>query len=217
LLPGEGVNVSQIHVASFNLTRCHSYRNVIKVRRARNESTLEPLLGLLPFALHAFLQVSYLHGAPFILRHHLVAFSVGWGLSFAYHVGLLIVAHVTKSAFPAYHVLMVFSFLGALDINAPQLFGVRPLINLDQRGQLLWTYSGLLLAAATHGFFIWDVIGTVCTYFDINCLTLKKKKAHVESEEKRPEALIGGGLGARQVSAEETVIKKKVSRIRLAH
>jgi ethanolaminephosphotransferase len=189
-----------------------SYRNVIKARRARNESTLTPLLGLLPFALHVVLQVSYLHGAPFILRHHLVAFSVGWGLSFAYHVGLLIVAHVTKSPFPTHHILMVFSFLGALDVNAPQLFGVGPLINRDEGGQLLWTYVGLLLAAATHGFFIWDVIGTVCGYFDINCLTLKKK-AKVEMGARLP-VFNGGGLG---VEAEERVIKKKTSRRRLAN
>jgi ethanolaminephosphotransferase len=190
---------------------------VIRARRSRGESSLKPLLGLLPFAVHTVFQVAYLYGAPFILRRHLVAFSLSWGLAFAYQVGLLIVAHVTKSSFPKYHYGMVLSFIGAVDANAQRLFGVRPLINRDAGGQLLWTYGCLIVAAVMHAFFIWDVVGTVCAYFDINCLTLKKNKDKEERKERLPVFNADGDGHLMATIPEERVIKKKMSRRRLAN
>ncbi len=43
--------------------------------------------------------------------------------SFAYQVSHLILAHVTKSPFPYLNGMMLWTVLGALDANAPILFG----------------------------------------------------------------------------------------------
>ena len=44
--------------------------------------------------------------------------------SFSYQVSQLILAHVTKSPFPFWNGMMVYSLFGALDANATWLFGV---------------------------------------------------------------------------------------------
>lgn len=44
--------------------------------------------------------------------------------SFSYQVSQLILAHVTKSPFPFWNGMMVYSLFGALDANAQWLFGV---------------------------------------------------------------------------------------------
>lgn len=43
--------------------------------------------------------------------------------SFAYQVSQLILAHVTKSPFPYWNGMMIFSLLSAIDANAFALFG----------------------------------------------------------------------------------------------
>lgn len=153
-----------------------SCRNVVRARKARGQDIFTPLLGLMPLFFYTVLNIIHLSAVPEILRHHLIAFTLTCGFTFAYHVGLLIVAHVTKAPFPMFHVLMIYPILSVIDSYIfPQLFNISPFFNSTPQGQLLWVYAGLLLSIATHAFFVWDVISTVCRFFDINCLTLKTK------------------------------------------
>lgn len=130
--------------------------------------------------------MAWLHGSPAILRGHLFPFAVFWGISFAYQVGLLITAHTTHAPFPYYNGLMFWSALGALDANAPYLFGRAGLIHANVHRAVWFVYASVLVAGAVYAFFIYDVIGTVrcrrllapfraevdrqiCEYLDMNC------------------------------------------------
>ncbi|GAA99281.1 uncharacterized protein L969DRAFT_86508 [Mixia osmundae IAM 14324] len=150
-----------------------SYANVVSARRKAGKSTLTPLFGLLPFAVTATLNVLWLRGTPAILREHLITFCAYWGISFAYQVGLLIVAHVTKGPFPYYNMLMIVSALGALD-SVMEIQPSKQLLGND--GPLALVYVALGLALALYAFFVLDVIYDVCDFFDINCLTIKRKE-----------------------------------------
>ena len=58
-----------------------SYTNVYKAKAKKGESVLEPILGLLPFAVNAGLNVAWLSGNEYIRTQHLLPFAVFWGES----------------------------------------------------------------------------------------------------------------------------------------
>jgi len=152
-----------------------SSRNVIAARRKEGKSLVSPLFGLLPFAINTATNVAWLHGSPAILRGHLMPFAFFWGISFAYQVGLLITAHTTHAPFPFYNALMLWSAVGALDANAPLLFGRAGLIHANVHRAVYFVYASVAVAFLVYAFFIYDVVGTICEYMDMNCLTIKYK------------------------------------------
>lgn len=68
--------------------------------------------------------VAWLHGAPEIIDSPaFVPFLGFWGLSFAYQVGRMILAHVTKQEFPLWNGMMGWTAVGMLDANLGRYFG----------------------------------------------------------------------------------------------
>lgn len=69
----------------------------------------------------------------------LVPFLCAWGLQFAHQVGRMILAHVTKTDFPYWDSLWIWSLIGAVDANLPKLIGrcvitnVHPTFSVTQR------------------------------------------------------------------------------------
>jgi ethanolaminephosphotransferase len=133
-----------VHPAS-KVNKCswYSYWNVLITRKKDGKPLLTPLLGYLPFLLHSLILVSWLqselrggvqlvHDArllPFLgywamayVPVHLSVSDVSLTTSFAYQVSQLILAHVTKSPFPYWNGMMVYSLFGAIDANAQYLF-----------------------------------------------------------------------------------------------
>jgi ethanolaminephosphotransferase len=95
-----------------------SYGNVRHARRSRGQSAVTPLLGLLPLVLQQVTMTVWALGNDGqILRDGatFVAFCCAWGIAFAYSVGLLIVAHVTKAPFPYWNGATLYALLGAID------------------------------------------------------------------------------------------------------
>lgn len=149
---------------------------MVAARRKQHKSAVTPVLGLLPFAAHTALNVFWLLAKPVVLRTHLIPFMAFWGFSFAYSVGLLIVSHVLQSPeiFPWWHVLMVWSALGALDANLPTLSLGRldSLIQKDEASTITFVWVSLLLGFAVYGYFVTDVILDVCDFCDISASIL---------------------------------------------
>lgn len=114
--------------------------------------------------------VSWLSAAPAILHSTLlIPFITFWGIAFAHHVGLLILAHLTKSPFPAIwkHPLLILSVLGSVDANAYRWGGWESVV----RGHEKWVVgASVALAVAVYAHFVTDVIGDICAYFDIKCV-----------------------------------------------
>ena len=139
----EGFMIFGAFALAFNITtRCYStprltaahpnhyyplsYSNVYRSCRASKKSVLRPLLFLLPFPVTVLLQVLWLlaPGSLIVQSSLFVPFLCAWGLQFAHQVGRMILAHVTGSRFPYWNWLWVWFAIGALDANAPKMFGV---------------------------------------------------------------------------------------------
>lgn len=132
-------------------------------------SILKPLTRLIPYALHTLSMTVWLAAQQEILHTTLlIPFFIFWGITFAHHVGLLILAHLTKSPFPASwkHPLLLLSMLGAMDANASR-FGYRSFGHGDHES-VKWTVSMCVVAATVvYGHFVWEVVGDICEFYDM--------------------------------------------------
>ncbi|KAF2149911.1 sn-1,2-diacylglycerol cholinephosphotransferas-like protein [Myriangium duriaei CBS 260.36] len=158
-----------------------SAQNVIASRRSRKEDPNEALLGLVPFAVTWTLISAYLYLNPAILNLHLIPFALYVGLINAYSVGQMITAHLTKSPFPYWNVLVLPLIFGIGDALGPVLqnnFGAAfgwP-ASLGDDGSIFrvaFMFMCLGLAVGVYGSFVVDVIVNICDYLDIWCLTIK--------------------------------------------
>ncbi|BGP14538.1 hypothetical protein JCM10213_001886 [Rhodosporidiobolus nylandii] len=135
---------------------------------------LKPLTRLTPWLLHTAAMVSWLHAREsLLLRTTLfIPFTLFWGLAFAHHVQLLILAHLTKSPFPAAwkHPLLLLSMLGAVDARLG-------LVQTTEERTHHVVLACLALAVVVYSHFVYEVIGDICAFYDINCLTIKRKPA----------------------------------------
>ncbi|GAA6051633.1 hypothetical protein JCM3770_001203 [Rhodotorula araucariae] len=143
--------------------------------KSRNLATLvRSVTRLTPWVVHTAAMVSWLHAREdLLLRTTLFfPFALFWGISFAHHVQLLILAHLTKSPFPAAwkHPLLILSVLGAVDARLG-------LVQTSHERVKHVVLACLALAIVVYGHFVWEVIGDICAFYDINCLTIKHKPA----------------------------------------
>ncbi|SJX61118.1 related to EPT1-sn-1,2-diacylglycerol ethanolamine-and cholinephosphotransferase [Sporisorium reilianum f. sp. reilianum] len=148
-----------------------SYSNVVAARRARNQSALTPLLGLTPLVVQITANCAWLRAnRAFILAdpRALLPFLAFWGLSFAYNVGLLIVAHVTKAPFPYWNAAIVWSVLLALDANA-----VAPWVQTSPERQLVVIWVSLAGAALVYVHFCVNVVTTITEELGMACFVVR--------------------------------------------
>ena len=130
---------------------------------------------------------------PVVLTQHLVPFLFFVGLSFAYQVGLIITAHLTKSPFPFVNVLFAPIGFGLLDAAGPWLretvgggcpglvLGWNSVLSEDHY-EVAYVFACLGLALGVHGSFIVDVVTNICDYLDIWCLTIKHPRKDPEAK-----------------------------------
>ncbi|KAL7006172.1 hypothetical protein EMMF5_004293 [Cystobasidiomycetes sp. EMM_F5] len=144
--------VKQLHIKNLPLNECFltfgaialvfnissSYGNVYKATKKKGQSVITPLLGLLPFVIHSLILLAWLDAVEIVRTQYLLPFAVFWGLSFAYQVGLLITAHVSKGPFPYFHVLLLWSAFGSLDANLPRLFGRPPILQSSDEKAVIY-------------------------------------------------------------------------------
>ncbi|KAF3941320.1 hypothetical protein ABW19_dt0202634 [Dactylella cylindrospora] len=162
-----------------------SSMNVVKARRARGLRVRPALLGLAPFFTLWILIPTWLYVQPDILHNHLIPFMFFVGASFAYQVGLIITAHLTKSRFPYFNVLIIPIFLGTMDSLGPFLvknYGFGWPSALGEEYEIPFVFLCLGCAYGVYGSFVVDVIMNICDYLDIWCLTIKHKKTDAPNE-----------------------------------
>lgn len=148
-----------------------SYSNVVAARRSRNQSTLTPLLGLAPLVVQISANVMWIKAnRNFILAdaRALLPFMAYWGLTFAYNVGLLIVAHVTKAPFPYWNIAILWSLVLAIDANLPTSY-----LQTNPATQLNVIWASLAFAAALYLHFCYHVITTITHELGMACFVVK--------------------------------------------
>ncbi|KAJ9125085.1 hypothetical protein QFC22_000038 [Naganishia vaughanmartiniae] len=155
----------------------NAYVNVIVARRKQKLPLLTPLLGLLPFLAHIALLVSWLAGPGVEIVHsvRMLPFIAYWGACFAYQVSKLILAHVTKSPFPYWNGMMLWSALGAIDANAPLLFGREPFIQNTEQKATYFVLASMVIAILNYLRFAKSVIWQITDFTGLACFTVRHK------------------------------------------
>jgi ethanolaminephosphotransferase len=103
---------------------------VLRAKRTAGEPTIQPLVGLLPFALLVGQHALWLLWSPaadglgILHSGAFLPFACAWGLQFAHAVGRVILAHLTRGPFPMFDAVTLVSALGAADAALPALLGV---------------------------------------------------------------------------------------------
>lgn len=161
----------------------NAYYNVIAARLKEKKSAVTPLLGLLPFGVHTAILVSWLHaevrgGVSIVHDGRLLPFLGYWGMAAAYQVSQLILAHVTKSPFPFWNGMMVYSLFGAIDANAQWLFGRAPLVQNSPTAANVFICMSFFVALFNYFRFAREIIWQICEYTGIACFTVRKKDAN---------------------------------------
>jgi len=159
-----------------------SYRNVHKARKAAGNSTIQPLLLLLPFPVTVVLQVAWLtyptpNESSIIYSQLFLPFVCAWGFQFAHQVGRMILAHVTSTPFPWWDSMWLWSVVGALDANLPRLIGREPIIQYSQKNTAIFVYLTLAVSFFSYARFCTLVINDITNYMGIACFTVRKKDA----------------------------------------
>ncbi|KAJ2055905.1 hypothetical protein GGI17_006463 [Coemansia sp. S146] len=151
-----------------------SFSNIASACREQNKSVLSAFADSVPFVASIASMVVWLAASPNVLHQHLVLFLMFAGFAFSYIVGRVIVAHVTGAPFPKLNRMHVPIFFGTANAIAPML-GLAKMFDGENEVVLIWIC--LAYTALQYAHFALEVINTICAYLDINCLTIKHKKA----------------------------------------
>ncbi|RSH90063.1 hypothetical protein EHS25_001396 [Saitozyma podzolica] len=158
----------------------NAYWNVIIARHKSRKPILPPLLGYLPFLTHTLILVAWLQsglrgGVSLVHSNRLLPFLGYWGMAFSYQVSQLILAHVTKSPFPFWNGMMVYSLVAAVDANAEYLFGREPLVQNSPTTANVFIFMSFLIALFNYVRFAREVIWQITEYTGIACFTVRHK------------------------------------------
>ncbi|KAJ2384203.1 hypothetical protein H4S02_004927, partial [Coemansia sp. RSA 2611] len=150
-----------------------SFKNIARARREQQRSVGAAFADAVPFTASISSVVVWLWESPEIRTQHLVLFLGFVGFAFSYIVGRVIVAHVTGAPFPKLNRMHIPIFLGTANALAPRL-GLTKIFAGPNEVVLIWIC--LFYTGAQYAHFALEVIDTICSYLDINCLTIKHKK-----------------------------------------
>ncbi|CAK5265991.1 unnamed protein product, partial [Mycena citricolor] len=157
-----------------------SYGNVHQAMKEKKQSTFRALLRLFPFVISAGIQVFWLSHprsdrSAIINSPLFVPFLCAWGLQFAHQVGKMILAHVTKTDFPAWDWIWVWSFAAAVDANLPRLIGRPPLLQTSPKNTAYAVWLTLAISFIAYARFCTLVIYDITNFMGIACFTVRKK------------------------------------------
>ncbi|RAH75576.1 aminoalcoholphosphotransferase [Aspergillus aculeatinus CBS 121060] len=153
--------------------------HVMKIRSERGQDPIKPLFGLLPLVAVWTFVPAYLYLQPTILENYAIPFCLYVGLVNAYAVGRMIIAHLTKTSFPYFNMLLVPLALATID-SVGDKYGVWSSLLGGEVGQAAFLWVCLGLSIGVYGSFVHDIITTICDYVDIWCLTIKHPQPRVE-------------------------------------
>ncbi|KAK9764743.1 hypothetical protein K7432_007524 [Basidiobolus ranarum] len=153
------------------------FKAVYKACQEKNKSYASTLLQL--FSMVVYLVSTYLWlASPYsvMLREHLIFFIITVGIVFGRMATKIILSHVTKSEFPMFTVLIIPIIIGALIVNAPVWFDIKPLHT--PTSEYYYLVAFFVFAATAYCHWALLVIDRFCTYLGINCLSIPYKKHH---------------------------------------
>lgn len=168
--------------------------NVVKARRANNLPVAPVFLEWTPIIIFTASCTAWLYSPYTTLMkgNHLVLFSVTMAFVFGRMTTKIILAHLTRQPFPMWTVMLAPLIGGAVIGNLPRV-GL-PMVSASVE---LW-YLRAYLVFALVVYFRWAflVIGRICEFLDISCLTIPAAKI-AENRDKatsKSNGRVGGSL-----------------------
>ncbi|KAI9010344.1 CDP-alcohol phosphatidyltransferase-domain-containing protein [Phycomyces nitens] len=105
---------------------------------------------------------------------HFILFAITTGIVFGRMASKIILAHLTKSPFPNFTVLLIPLYVGAILVNLPRLSFIDPILTPSSEYYFLVGYFVFALVAYLRWAMI--VIDNFCSYLGIRCLVIPKAK-----------------------------------------
>ncbi|KAG0786687.1 hypothetical protein G6F57_002733 [Rhizopus arrhizus] len=109
-------------------------------------------------------------------HHHFILFAITTGIVFGRMATKIILAHLTKSSFPKFTVLLVPLMIGATLTNLPRFISMKPLLTPKSEYIFLWAY--FLFALIAYARWAIVVIRSFCQFLGIQCLRIPPQKQH---------------------------------------
>jgi ethanolaminephosphotransferase len=184
-----------ILVSSFLLAHLpFCIHNVVKARRAQNLPVAPVFLEWYPMAVYTFGVGTWLYSpyTTLLTDNRLVLFCLTMSFVFGRMTTKIILAHLTHQPFPYWTVMLVPLLGGAALANLPRI-GFPAVSAVVE----LW-YLRAYFVFAGVAYFRWAflVIGSICDYLGINCLTIPTDKAHPgQTRESEKGVILNGRMG----------------------
>ncbi|CAK7905839.1 cholinephosphotransferase 1 [[Candida] anglica] len=159
--------------SAVNNVKKHYYHSKELSRFEADEEIAESYKGLIPFFAYYASILLYIWSFPETLSKNGFPLIISIGLTVAFSVGRIILAHLTKQEFPYIQPPMFLPILQT--ILAHVLIGVYDFDRSTVLTGLSW--SGLGITLGIHGMFITEIIYEITTYLDIYTLSIKHKRA----------------------------------------
>ncbi|KAG2171947.1 hypothetical protein INT43_001423 [Umbelopsis isabellina] len=110
----------------------------------------------------------------YILKgQHLILFTATTGIIFGRIASKVILAHLTKSHFPTFTILLAPLLVGTLLVEVPRYLNTKPILSHQAEVGYLWAFFAFVLASYLRWAII--IIDQFCTYLDIQCLKIPYK------------------------------------------
>ncbi|KAK9455965.1 hypothetical protein V1511DRAFT_496177 [Dipodascopsis uninucleata] len=146
--------------------------NVCKIRQSQNKPIAPVFMEWFPMTLCSLCVYLWLDSPHSVVlsNNHLVLFAMTMSFAFGRVTTKIILAHLTKQAFPYWTVLMIPTII------APILFRFLPgilYISFGSQFEVIYLWAYLLFATIYYLLWARVVINAICEYLDINCFTIK--------------------------------------------
>ncbi|CAO3597239.1 unnamed protein product [Absidia cylindrospora] len=148
-----------------------------KACRKNNKPFIRTMLVQnLPMAVYTITFLSWVLSpySTILTHHHFILYALTTGIVFGRIASKIIVAHLTKSRFPRFTVLLIPLIGGAVISNLPRLNAIDPIFTPET--EYLYLCSFFLFALVAYLRWAIVVINSFCGYLGINCFTIPKRK-----------------------------------------
>lgn len=165
--------------------------NVAEARRKQGLPLLPVFLEWTPMIVYSAACCAWL-GSPHSIAlrdNHLMLFCLTQSFVFGRLTTKVILAHLTKQAYPYWTILMTPLVLGAVLVQLPT-FGL-PAV-LDAQSELYFLYGYFVFAMVVYFRWAFLVISSICRYLGIQCLTIPEEKYAAAKREQEVQKAAAG-------------------------
>jgi ethanolaminephosphotransferase len=153
-------------------------QNVANARAERGQPMLPLFLEWTPIVIFTGCVTAWL-GSPnssILKENHMLLFCLTMSLVFGRMTTKIILAHLTRQAFPLWTVMLTPLIGGAILTNVPALLGFDPEDIFDANREVRYLQAYFIFSFIVYGRWAHLVITSICEFLGISCLTIPRSK-----------------------------------------